>query len=137
MPLPDSLTFEQFDRGKRRLFALRSGLRCDCRESWEGVCSYRQVVEADDRDVGGDRKPGFAQGRNCSNRNRVVASEQCGWTTRSTQDFVHRVVTAFHAEIANGDQRFVKANPRPIKRSPISFQSFVSTDVANWRVGNV
>jgi hypothetical protein len=113
IPLPDSLTFEQFDRGKRCLFALRSGLRCYRRESWEGVCSYRQVVEADDRDVAGDRKPSFAQGRSCSNRNRVVAGEQCGWTMRSTQDFVHRVIAAFHTEIARGDQCFVKAYPAP------------------------
>src|SRR5271167_3478446 len=104
VPLPDALAFEQFDRGKGRLFALRSGLRCDRGESWEGVSSYRQVVEADDRDVGGDRKAGFTQGRNCSDCNRVVASEQGGWTMRSTQDFLHRVIAAFHAEIAGGDQ---------------------------------
>ena len=85
--LPDALAFEQFDRGKGRLFALRSGLGCYRGESWDGVSSYRQVVEADDRDVGGDRKPSFTQGRNCSDRNRVVASEQGGWTMRSSPGF--------------------------------------------------
>jgi hypothetical protein len=116
---------------------LRSGLRCYRGESWEGVSCYRQVVEADHRDVGRDGKPSFTQGRNCSNRNRFVASEQGGWRLTSTQDFAHRLITACHAEITRGDQIFIDFYLRSVQRAPISLQPFVGTDVANRCVRNV
>ena len=75
VPLPDSFTFEQFDRSKRRFFTLHAGLRGYGGELWEAVGGNGQVVETHHRDVAGNRKAGFAQRRNGSDRNGVITGE--------------------------------------------------------------
>ena len=105
------------------------GLRANSRKRWVREGGKRQIVEPDHCDILRDRKAGRPNCRHRPKRDCIVTGKQGGGNHSVSQDFTHRVKSAFATKVADRQKLLVESDSRFLQSFAIPLESSVSRQV--------